>query len=249
LVSALFWFDIRNLPLVAERRGRGAVCRVPARDDLAWGTPAGFPDFLDPDENGRPMQHDEHIHNLSWRETLPGESAAWRGRPGLSARAWSALLCIALLPGCQELLTEGTSAGAGIAGASLAHAVGGGAAVTTGIGLGVQAAARAGLHYGERRAHQVQQDQIAEAAGPLPVGGVARWNVGESVPVLPDEGGEVTVSRVISSGELDCKEIVFSAGSGGDAERSFYNAAICRDGKTWRWASAEPATERWGALQ
>jgi hypothetical protein len=160
-----------------------------------------------------------------------------------------ALLCIALLPGCQELLTEGTSAGAGVAGASLAQSVGGGASVTTGIGLGVQAAARAGLRYGERRAHQVQQDQIAEAAGPLPVGGVARWNVGESVPVLPDEGGEVTVSRVISSGELDCKEIVFSAGSSGAADRAFYTAAICRDGKTWRWASAEPATERWGALQ
>jgi hypothetical protein len=195
------------------------------------------------------MRHGERNHDVSSGEIRAGAIGAWRGRPAGPLRAWLALLCIALLPGCQELLTEGTSAGAGVAGAGLAQSVGGGAAVTTGIGLGVQAAARSGLRYGERRAHQVQQDQIAEAAGPLPVGGVARWNVGESVPVLPDEGGEVTVSRVISSGELDCKEIVFSAGSGGDAERSFYNAAICRDGKTWRWASAEPATERWGALQ
>ena len=25
--------------------------------------------------------------------------------------------------------------------------------------------------------------------------------------------------------------------------------AVCRDGETWKWASAEPATERWGSLQ
>ncbi len=64
-------------------------------------------------------------------------------------------------------------------------------------------------------------------------------------------GGEVTVSRVISSGALDCKEIVFSVESGGALapDRTFYTAAICRDGAAWRWASAEPATERWGALQ
>lgn len=29
----------------------------------------------------------------------------------------------------------------------------------------------------------------------------------------------------------------------------FYVAAICRDGVNWSWASAEPATARWGALQ
>ena len=57
--------------------------------------------------------------------------------------------------------------------------------------------------------------------------------------------------RVISTGPLECREIVFSvdAGSGERPRRGFYLAAICRDGETWRWASAEPATERWGSLQ
>ena len=32
-------------------------------------------------------------------------------------------------------------------------------------------------------------------------------------------------------------------------QRAFYVATICQDGARWRWASAEPATERWGALQ
>jgi hypothetical protein len=160
------------------------------------------------------------------------------------------LLCSSLLPGCQALLAEGTSAGAGVATASLAERVGGGAAVTTGIGLGVQALARAGLQHGQRRTHEGEQDRIAAVAGPLPVGGVGRWR-STTVPIEPNERGEVTVSRVISTGPLDCKEIVFSVETG-RAEalrRAFYTAAICRDGETWKWASAEPATERWGSLQ
>ena len=200
------------------------------------------------------MQHGERNHNVPWGKTHPGENTAWRGhpdRPARLSRAWLVLPCIALLPGCQALLSEGTSAGAGVAGASIASAVGGGAAVTTGIGLGVQAAARAGLQYGQRRARQAEQDRIAGVAGALPVGGIARWHTGEVVPVVPDGGGEVTVSRVISSGALDCKEIVFSVEAGGASapDHTFYTAAICRDGEAWKWASAEPATERWGALQ
>ncbi len=200
------------------------------------------------------MRHGERDHGVPRARTRPGVSAAWRGHPGRparSSRAGAALLCAALLPGCQALLSEGTSTAAGIAGAGVADAVGGAAAVTTGIGLGVQAAARAGLQYGRRRAHRAQQDRIAAVAGPLPVGGVARWRAGEAVPVVPGGGGEVTVSRVISSGALDCKEIVFSVEAGGAPapERAFYTAAVCRDGDAWRWASAEPATERWGALQ
>jgi hypothetical protein len=31
--------------------------------------------------------------------------------------------------------------------------------------------------------------------------------------------------------------------------RAFYTATVCQDGAVWKWASAEPATARWGALQ
>ena len=110
---------------------------------------------------------------------------------------------------------------------------------------------RAGLQYAQRLTHRAGQDRIAAAAGPLPVGGVASWATNHTVPVEPNERGQVAVSRVISTGELECKEIVFSvdAGSGEKLRRAFYLAAVCRDGETWRWASAEPATERWGSLQ
>ena len=70
----------------------------------------------------------------------------------------------AALGGCTDLLTEGTAAGAGIAGAAAAHAVTNNAGVTTGIGLGVQAAAHAGLEYTERRVHETEQNEIAAVA-------------------------------------------------------------------------------------
>lgn len=158
-----------------------------------------------------------------------------------------------VLPGCSELLTEGSAAGAGLSGAAIADVVGAGATTTTGIGLGVQAGVRAGLHYAQRRAHAAAPDQVAAAAGPLAVGGVAAWSITHRVPIEPDERGEVTVVRVIEAGSIHCKEIVFSVDATTRPEemsrRGFYTAYVCRDGQAWRWASAEPATERWGSLQ
>jgi hypothetical protein len=161
------------------------------------------------------------------------------------------LLALFALPGCQAVLTETTATLAGIAGASISSGVGADPAVTTGIGLGVQAVGRAGLQHAQRLTHRAGQDRIAAAAGPLPVGGVGAWATNHTLPVEPNERGQVAVSRVISEGALECKEIVFSVdtGSGEALRRGFYLAAICRDGETWKWASAEPATERWGSLQ
>lgn len=156
------------------------------------------------------------------------------------------------LSGCGSLLAESASAGAGIAGGAIAGAITDNAGIATGIGIGVQAIARAGVQYHERKVHAEAQAQIAQVAGPLKVGQVKPWKTALSLPLEPDESGRVTVSRVISSGELHCKEIVISVErSGGDAltPGQFYVAAICRSGSQWAWASAEPATERWGSLQ
>jgi hypothetical protein len=157
------------------------------------------------------------------------------------------------LSGCSSFYTEGATAGAGIAGAALAAKVTNNAAVATGIGLGAVAAARAGVQYSERVVHRNTQDGIAKIAGPLEVGAIAPWSVTHSMPIEDDEHGRVTVSRTISAGALDCKEIVFSvdhiATKNVPASSAFYVASICRDGENWKWASAEPATERWGALQ
>jgi len=157
------------------------------------------------------------------------------------------------LSGCSSFYTEGATAGAGIAGAALAAKVTSNAAVATGIGLGAVVAARAGVQYSERVVHRNTQDGIAKIAGPLEVGAIAPWSVTHSMPIEDDEHGRVTVSRTISAGALDCKEIVFSvdhiATKNVPASSAFYVASICRDGENWKWASAEPATERWGALQ
>ena len=154
--------------------------------------------------------------------------------------------------GCSSLLAEAGSAGAGIASGALASAVTDNAGVATGIGIGVQAATRAGIQYGQRKIHGEAQNQIAQVAGPLKVGQVQPWQTAHSLPLEPEEAGRVAVSRVISTGELDCKEIVFSVDrSAGEKlpTSGFYIASICRSGSRWDWASAEPATARWGALQ
>lgn len=157
------------------------------------------------------------------------------------------------LSGCNSLYSEGASASAGVAGAAIAGKVTSNAAVASGIGLGALAAARAGVAYTQRVMHTYTQDMIAQAAGPLAVGAVAPWIAIHNVPLEDDEKGRVTVSRTISSGTLDCKEIVFSVDTPADKDKpagsEFYVAAVCRDGNAWKWASAEPAVARWGALQ
>ncbi len=153
--------------------------------------------------------------------------------------------------GCSSLLSEGSATAAGVVGAGAAATVTRNAAVSAGIGLGVLAAAQSGVRAIERDYHGHQQDRIAEIAGELAVGQVAPWQSKHLIQLEPDEAGRVTVSRVISATDLSCKEIVFSVDQVKDAATlsSFYVATICKDSVKWRWASAEPATARWGNLQ
>jgi hypothetical protein len=172
----------------------------------------------------------------------------------MKRRAVGCVLAVAALAtsGCRSLLAESASAGAGIASGALANAVTDNAGVATGIGIGVQAAVRSGVQYYQRKVHGEAQAQIAQVAGPLKVGQVKPWKTTLSLPLESEESGRVVVSRVISSGELDCKEIVVSveqSGTGALPASEFYVASICRNGSRWTWAQAEPATERWGSLQ
>jgi hypothetical protein len=168
-------------------------------------------------------------------------------------QGYRALLSTSLLvlSGCGSVLTEGTADVAGIAGAGAATAVTKSAAGAAAIGLGVRSLASEGLKYATRRVHGNEQDAIAQAAGPLKPGMLQAWSVRHTVPIEDDETGEVVVSRVFGAGAFSCKEIVFSVDTTTRTglHRAFYTATICQDGPTWRWASAEPATERWGALQ
>ena len=169
------------------------------------------------------------------------------------ARSWFALTgtVLVLFTGCSSVVNTSSGELAGVAGASIADAVTTNAGVAAGIGLGAQAGARAGVQYAQRRVHRAAQEQIARTAGPLKVGQVAHWQSNHKEPLQYGEHGRVTVSRVVSVTALQCKEIVFSVDSERDhvPHNAFYVAMVCRDGADWRWASAEPATDRWGGLQ
>ena len=167
--------------------------------------------------------------------------------------AAAAVLAVAAvqLGGCGSLLSAGTADAAGVAGAGIAGAITKDATFGAAIGLGVASVANAGLQYAERRVHRDEQDRIAVAAGGLPVGVVGAWSISHTIPIEPSEGGAVVVSRTLGGADFACREIVFSVDGGTAAEpqRAFYTATVCRDGDRWKWASAEPATERWGSLQ
>jgi len=168
-----------------------------------------------------------------------------------SGRFAIALASLLALSGCGSLLTEGTADLAGVAGAGAASAVTRSAAGAAAIGLGVRSLASEGLKYAERRVHETEQDAIAQAAGPLEPGTVQAWSIRHTVQIEPNQGGQVVVSRAFGAGAFRCKEIVFSVDTTTrqGPQRAFYTATICQDGSAWRWASAEPSTERWGGLQ
>jgi hypothetical protein len=161
----------------------------------------------------------------------------------------SAVLCSAT--GCSALINAGSAEVAGVGGAAIASAATSNAAAATGIGLGVQAAVRAGVQYAQRQVHRAVQDEIARAAGALAVGDVGYWQIEPAAKLEPHQQGRVTISRIISTVALQCKEAVFSVDSVVDKvpRSAFYVAIVCQDGAKWKWASAEPAAERWGALQ
>ena len=171
----------------------------------------------------------------------------------MNGRVAAMALSLALLglSGCGSLLTEGTATIAGVAGAATGAAITSNATIAAAVGLGIDSAAREGLDYVERRVHRYEQNQIAAAAGPLPVNTVAAWSVDHSLPIESDKQGQVVVSREFGALGFRCKEIVFSVDEikKTGLERAFYTATICSDGNAWRWATAEPTTRRWGGLQ
>lgn len=163
----------------------------------------------------------------------------------------AAAIAVVCTSGCSSLINAGSAEVAGVTGAAVATAVTSNGAVAAGIGLGIQAAARAGIQYAQRQVHRAVQDEIAQAAGGLEVGAVGRWQIAPKANLEPDQQGRVTVSRVISTRDLQCKETVFSVDTMVDEvpRSAFYVAIVCQDGARWKWASAEPSTERWGGLQ
>ncbi|CAN0622618.1 conserved exported protein of unknown function [Burkholderia multivorans] len=119
-------------------------------------------------------------------------------------------------------------------------------AVGIGVGIAVQSATDEAVKRTMRQLHQNQQDAIAHAAGGLAVGEVRTWKVSNAIPLENGEG-DVRVMRAYSTPLALCKEIAFSVKDGARAD--WYFASVCQQGPRWKWASAEPAVDRWGNLQ
>jgi hypothetical protein len=164
---------------------------------------------------------------------------------GLVAVRLGAFLLLAVLAGCSSTpqiiaVISGGTTGAATGNPALGFAV----------GVAVDAGATYVLRYYGRSRQGAEQDAIAQVAGDLPVGTKATWKIEHTIPI-GDEHGQLRVVRAIDSPLAACREIAFSVdeGEGDKLKRAWFTSAICKQAETWKWASAEPAVERWGFLQ
>jgi hypothetical protein len=159
----------------------------------------------------------------------------------------------ALLTGCSEDNALVTSAGP-VTGAAAAIGLGAVTAnpfIAYAAGVGTQAAVNSLQQYFSREIHQGEQDNIALAVGRMQPGQEAAWQIRFDLPI-GDAQGDVSVTRVITSALTTCKEAAFTVitSKNPQAPRPVYITTACQepDGG-WKWAEAEPATQRWGFLQ
>lgn len=147
--------------------------------------------------------------------------------------------------GCMSI-----GAASGAAAAAATGIVTANPAVGVGVGIAVQAATDVAVNRFMKNMHADQQDLIAETAGRLPVGGEDSWRIKHTLPV-ENGHGEVRVTRAFASALTLCKDFVFSVQDGDkpNSPEQWFMASACQDQSGWKWATAEPAVERWGALQ
>ena len=167
-------------------------------------------------------------------------------RQSRSLRVLLASFALVALAGCHFAGDLVAAAAGGASGAATANP-----AVGVAVGIGVHAGIDAAVNYFVRKRQQAEQDAIAGEVGSMQPGESRPWKVEHDIPI-GNEHGEAEVTRVIDTRLTQCKELVFSVdeGSGAEATRRRYSTQACRgDDGTWKWALAEPATERWGTLQ
>ena len=160
-------------------------------------------------------------------------------------RASAAALLLIPLAGCNFTGSLIGAAAGGASGAATANP-----AVGVAVGVAVNASVDAVFAYIGRKMQQSEQDALATEVGTMQVGERRPWKVSHFIP-FDNEHGEVAVTRDIVTPLATCRELVFSvqSGKGTDIKSDWYSTQACRDGDQWKWALAEPATERWEPLQ
>jgi hypothetical protein len=162
----------------------------------------------------------------------------------VAVKLWP-LAVVVLLTGCNATVQVAAVVSGGAAGGITANP-----AVGFAVAVAVDASATYAVRYYGRTRQGAEQDAIAQVAGDLPVGAAADWKIEHTIPI-GDEHGRLRVVRAIDTPLAACREIAFSVdeGKGAKLQRAWFTANICKQAKQWKWASAEPAVERWGFLQ
>lgn len=148
------------------------------------------------------------------------------------------------LAGCKAAPQIAAVVTGGVAGAAT-----GSPAVGFAVGVAADAGANYAFRYYSRTRQGAEQDAIAQVAGELPVGTQAVWKIEHTIPI-GNEHGQLRVVRAIVSPLTTCKEVAFSVddGEGDKMTRAWFTSSVCKQEAGWKWASAEPAVERWGFL-
>ncbi|WP_244813957.1 hypothetical protein [Caballeronia sp. Lep1P3] len=123
-------------------------------------------------------------------------------------------------------------------------------AIGIGVGIAVQAATDEAVKRVTKSLHGDQQMAIAVTAGMSDVGETRPWKVKHTLPI-ENGHGEVRVLREFDNALASCKEFAFSVADSDDpaSHADWFLATACKQTEGWKWASAEPAVERWGNLQ
>jgi hypothetical protein len=151
------------------------------------------------------------------------------------------------------VLLAGCAGGADIAGAAAGGAatlVSANPAIGLGAGLAVRAGTTTAVNWVFRRRHRHAQDEIAAVIGRLAPGEGQPWRIDHTVPI-GNARGEAHLIREIDTPLAACREAIFSVveeESAATRRQQWFVVTACRQGDAWKWASAEPATGRWGSL-
>lgn len=150
----------------------------------------------------------------------------------------------ACLTGCSMLATlPGITAGAATS------SVTGNPAWGLTVAVATNAAVDAGVKYVMKRFSAAEQQEIANAIAQSVPGEERRWQVEQPIPYGNNKGRTIVVSESVNA-LTTCKKALFSVEDIVDDKPTehWYTLDVCKNGRYWLWAQAEPSVHRWGSL-
>lgn len=161
------------------------------------------------------------------------------------ARATVVFLAAASLCACSLIATvPGITAGAA------ASSITGNPAWGLTVAVATNAAVDAGVKYVLKRFSAAEQQEIANAIAQSMPGEERNWQVKQPIPYGNNKGRTIVVSESANA-LTTCKKAMFSVEDTVDSKvvEHWYTLDVCKNGRYWLWAQAEPSVKRWGALQ